>query len=188
MQKKTIKASILIWSIFLSLIISITFISISTKINKNIKNNHDLKNQINTWNEIKNLLKSGSISWNHTNQTLESWEEIRFESITPLKSHLKKDQTTYIQFSELSNITINLWYSWAIFYNTIGTLSSSWVIDNTQSINNFSWTLELTNLWWYIDFEVSANTDFLPEYSRYKIIRKIGNKEVIKQQWEIKNF
>jgi hypothetical protein len=188
MQKKTRKASILIWSIFLSLIISITFISISTKINKNIRNNDDLKNQINTSNEIKNIINSGSISWINVNQTLENWEELVFESLSPLQSSLKKGQIKYIQFPISSNITITLSHSWGLFYSTTWNITSSWVINNLGNINAFSWVLELSNLWWYMEFDLQADQGFLPQYSKYKIIKKIGNKEVIKQQWEIKNF
>jgi len=43
MQKIQKKAYILLWSIFLSLTISIAFISISTQINKNLKENNNKK-------------------------------------------------------------------------------------------------------------------------------------------------
>jgi hypothetical protein len=188
MQKNTRKASILIWSIFLSLIISITFISISTKINKSIRNNNDLKNQMHISNEVKNLLNSWSIQWIHLDQILENWDEILFDSNTTLKSNLKKNETAQVKFPTSSNISINLSYSWAIFYNTTGTSTLSWVINNSQSISSFSWILELTNLWWYLEYEVNADQSFLPQYSSYKIIKQIGNKQVIKQKGTIKNF
>jgi hypothetical protein len=57
MQKNNISASILIWSIFLSLIISISFFSIATKISKNLKENNTNKTiQQNIL--IENTLKS----------------------------------------------------------------------------------------------------------------------------------
>jgi hypothetical protein len=58
MQKTSKKASILIWATFLSLIITVTFVSISTSINKNLKNNSSLTEQFKNENEIKNLLNS----------------------------------------------------------------------------------------------------------------------------------
>jgi hypothetical protein len=58
MQKTNIKASILIWAIFLSLIISVTFISVSTKINKNLRENYSLTDKINLENEIGNIINS----------------------------------------------------------------------------------------------------------------------------------
>jgi hypothetical protein len=58
MQKTNIKASILIWATFLSLIITVTFISISTKINKNLKNNSALTSEININNQVKNIINS----------------------------------------------------------------------------------------------------------------------------------
>jgi hypothetical protein len=57
-QKNNEKASILIWSIFLSLIISISFLSISTKITKNLKNNSKLDSDLEKQNKINNLIKS----------------------------------------------------------------------------------------------------------------------------------
>jgi hypothetical protein len=56
MQKTKSNASILIWAIFLSLIISITFISISTKINKSLKNNYNFTDEIKVNNQIKNII------------------------------------------------------------------------------------------------------------------------------------
>jgi peptidoglycan hydrolase CwlO-like protein len=53
MQKNSVQASILIWAIFLSLIMSVSFISISTKINKTIHNNQKSQDEINTY--ISNL-------------------------------------------------------------------------------------------------------------------------------------
>jgi hypothetical protein len=51
-MKKNKRASILLWAVMLSLIIAITFISISTKINKNIK----LSGEINNFIEEKNKI------------------------------------------------------------------------------------------------------------------------------------
>jgi len=61
-QKNSKKASILIWAIFLSLIISLSFLSISTKITKNLKENS--KNNINIieQNKIENILKNSDLN------------------------------------------------------------------------------------------------------------------------------
>jgi len=58
MQKTSKKASILIWATFLSLIMTVIFVSISTNINKNLKNNLSLTEEFKNENEIKNLLNS----------------------------------------------------------------------------------------------------------------------------------
>ena len=76
MQKSSLKWSILIWSVFLSLIISISFVSISTKINKNIKNNSiniELNENIR---DIKNIINS----WSFISQDLNNNESINFTS------------------------------------------------------------------------------------------------------------
>lgn len=52
MQKINKKASILIWAIFLSLIISLSFLSISTKITKNLKENSTNNKEIIGQNQI----------------------------------------------------------------------------------------------------------------------------------------
>ncbi len=58
MQKTNQKASILIWAIFLSVVISISFLGISTKIHKNIKNSGDFIDTIDTQSEIANYIAS----------------------------------------------------------------------------------------------------------------------------------
>jgi hypothetical protein len=52
MKKYSKKASILLWAVMLSLIIAITFIAISTKINKNIKLSGEINKFINEKNKI----------------------------------------------------------------------------------------------------------------------------------------
>jgi len=56
-QKINSKASILIWAIFLSLIVSVSFISISTKITKNLKNSFNINSNLEKQNKINNILK-----------------------------------------------------------------------------------------------------------------------------------
>jgi len=58
MQKTNIKASILIWATFLSLIITVTFVSISTNINKNLKNNLSLTDKFKLEDQINNIINS----------------------------------------------------------------------------------------------------------------------------------
>jgi hypothetical protein len=70
MQKNPRKASILIWAIFLSLIISVSFIEISTKINKNLKNNKNIINNIQLDLETENLINNITITKNFTDQKL----------------------------------------------------------------------------------------------------------------------
>ncbi|MDP2396646.1 MAG: hypothetical protein Q8S84_04375 [bacterium] len=72
MQKNSTKASILIWAIFISLIISVSFIQISTKINKNLKNNEKIINSLNSYNEIDNNINEAIINNSYQNKVLEN--------------------------------------------------------------------------------------------------------------------
>jgi putative exporter of polyketide antibiotics len=62
MQKTGKNASILIWAIFLSIIISLGFISISTQINKTLKNNKNIQQEISQSNQVQSILKSANPS------------------------------------------------------------------------------------------------------------------------------
>jgi|GEM_PF-3200091 hypothetical protein len=57
MQKFNKKASILIYAIFLSLIISIMFIAISNKINLNLKQNKNISQNFDINDKIENSIK-----------------------------------------------------------------------------------------------------------------------------------
>jgi hypothetical protein len=58
MQKTNKRASILIWSMFLSLIISLSFVFISTKINQNLTFNKYLEDFFSKDNKINDLINS----------------------------------------------------------------------------------------------------------------------------------
>lgn len=188
MQKNAKKASILIWSIFLSLIISMTFISISTRINKNIKQNQSIIWQIETQNETYNSIAEEKIQWNYEEKKLSNKDLIMFDSQNLASFWLKTHQKTQIRFPESSNITITLSHSWSVFYETSGNLTFSWVIQKNHTISGFSWTLNIENLWWHTPFTLESNDNFTRQYTNYKITKEIGNKTVIKTRGKIKNF
>ena len=188
MQNNTKKASILIWAIFLSFMVSVIFIWVSTRINKNIKNNKNLNNQMNIKNEIKNLASSWVISWNYNNRIFENWDELVWDSNTGVFLSFKKSEIKYFRFPYLTDFNINLLSSWAVFYDINGSLNWSWVIDSYKDITSFSWVLKIKNLWWYVNLDLTANNSFVSKYFYYKIIKKIWNKEVIKQRWNVEDF
>lgn len=184
MQKTSNKWSILIWAIFLSLIISVTFISISTKINKNLKNYSSFADQVNEQSEIKNIINS----WNLTNKYLESWDKIIFSSANITSFWLKKWETKTSIIWVNSNITIQIKDGWPIKYKN---WYNSWIILNAKLINvDSNNNLELTNLWWYSKIIMQSDSDqnTLNSQEFYKVIKQIWNKEVIKTKWIIKNF
>ena len=189
MQKINKKASILIWSIFLSLIISISFLSISTKITKNLKNN-DLNNaNILEENRVQNILKTSENDI-EDNTTEEIWNNTIYIENKILKKSLKKDEIYSIKFPTTSNITLKLTSSGVLLYAFSWTINDSWILkNNNNKIENnttWIWNLILTNYSWYVSFELISNNKFdIPE-KKYKIIEKIWNKEIIKSMWIIK--
>jgi hypothetical protein len=56
MQKTNLRASILIWSIFLSLTLTLSFVVISTKVNQNIKLNSFMEELFNKNDKINDLV------------------------------------------------------------------------------------------------------------------------------------
>jgi len=176
------KASILIWAIFLSLIISISFLSISTQITKNLKTSQSSQNIIEKQNQINNVLKNSQenkkIIWNTI---------IEMENKSFIKS-LKKNEILKINFPQNSTIELKLLNSWIIFYNTWS--SNTWILDNNTP--NIETNIEqnknliLKNYSWYTKIKLTSNNKFdLPE-KKYKIIEYIWNKKVIKSLWILK--
>jgi len=158
MQKTETKASILIWSIFLSLILIMTFVSISTKINKNLKNNSQIIQNIKNW---------ATPVWDLLNYTwsLYKWEteEIKIEG---------------------DPITINILHGWPILYKNN---TATGIINTTTTMTPTTGSIFLKNLWWYTKYTINSN-NFIPQYNSYKITQKIWNKTIERTSGEIKNF
>jgi len=181
-QKINKNASILIWAIFLSLIISISFLSISTKITKNLKTNNSLNREISEQNDINNILKTSE------NDIEQIWNYKIYIENKNLKKSLKKDEIYEITFPEQSNITLNITNSWILLYNTWWT--NTWILYNNllnlnSTINTWE-ILKLINLSWITSFELISNNKFdIPE-KNYKIVEIIWNKQIIKSNWILK--
>lgn len=187
MQKTNNKWSILIWATFLSLIISVTFISISTKINKNLKNYWEFSNQLSQTNEIQNIINSSIISSKFENQFLNNEDKIIFSAPNIRLIWMKQNEIIKSEITGNSVINIQIKNWWPIKYEN---LSNSWIIISWKSINANIWELNITNLWWYTQFIIQSDTtdNILSETTFYKIVKKIWNKNVIKTKWTIKNF
>ena len=188
MQKKAKNASILIWSIFLSIIVSISFISISSKISKNLQKNNS--SNINTTNEV---LKNKIINKDFESIVLENWDKLIFESAKHIKKSLKENQNYKIIFKQATNIDLYILNWWPIsykYFDSDSNLSLSWIIKNYKNIdlNSITWSLILNNLWWITNFFMSWSQDFIAQEKKYTIIKKIWNKDFIKTSWEIKLY
>ncbi len=169
MQKTNTNASILIWSIFLSLIISIGFISISTKIHKSIQEN------INFQDTIKNNL-SWSSSYLFENET------IILENQNSSTFSLKKNQNTTVWFSWSSQEFINL--------DILNGGPVEMIYNNTSQIisesYSFSWNLsdieiDINNLSGYTLLNISSNAEILKNNPKSITWKEIWNKKIIKQ-------
>ena len=148
MQKTSLKWSILIWSIFLSLLVITSFSYISLKVNKNIKLNTVLENTFNKNSNIKNAINSWDI------QTLWDWE---FLKITDKQFILNDKEILEISFSWNINWIILLENGGPLKYSF---LTQSWLIVKSDfwqfswNINSFK-KLRIENLWWIANFSVS---------------------------------
>jgi hypothetical protein len=190
MQKSNINWSILIWAIFLSLIITVTFIWISTQINKNLRNNSDLVNEFKLENQIKNIISSWSINNKFKNQFLINWEKIIFDPFDKHITTLKKWEKYIWKVNTGSIITIKILEGSPVYYTQN---TSSWLVVLWTSewfTNDWTWTFIIENLWWYSKIKITTNVliNYLSQYENYTIYKKIWNKEIIKTKWQIKLF
>lgn len=193
MQKTTKNASILIWAIFLSIIISLWFISISTQINKTLRNNQDIQHEILNKNELKNIL-------NWSNPISQELSDGSYLSISDTKSYfwsLQNNESKTFNFSwtSLDFIEINIKndssirYTYDVWssnqeYNILysGSKSFSW---NLNNFDNNS-TLIIENLGWYSLFEIKSDWDFTAPEKYYEVWKKIWNKNVLIKTGQIK--
>lgn len=191
MKKNNKKGSILLWAVMLSLIIAITFISISTKINKNIKLSWDLNKFNEEQNSIDLLIKNWdnqNINWNKT---------IIFDDNEEKVFSLKKWEIKEFSFSWASDFNIDIWIInwWALNYKYFfdwNPTSSSWMINFSEI---FTWTLDNTtktgsliveNFWWYTSFLIKSENSFDVSDKKYKIVTKIWNNFLNETKWTIK--
>ncbi len=184
MQKRDKKWSILIWSIFLSLIISLSFVYVSTKVNQNIR--------------LNNFLDQFFYKWVNNN----IWENEYLLADQKMYT-VKNEESIIFLFSWTTTLTwtlkIKSW--WPIYYEvkafswiTENPLVYSWVISN---INTTTFTGDLTstynkaelnikNMWWLTTFSIDSNNNFTWTWvlQKYKIIKEIWWKSVEKTIFE----
>ncbi len=193
MQKSNKNASILLWAIFISMILSILFLSISTKITKILKNNDNILNQ----NKINQIINTKVKSFNFNTTKLNNNSYLIFENRNPLRRVIKKNSQITILFNSWAtiNLKINKIY-WADLYyelyqsndkNNINDLVWSWILsDNLEttlldSSNNW-WRILLKNLWWESKIKIYSQKSILPKYINYKIIKILWNTNIIETE------
>lgn len=195
-MQKSNKWSILIWSIFLSLIISLSFIFVSTKVNQSIRLNSALEQFFDRDNKVINLINSGSLwdIWN--NEFLVSTQNLYT---------IKKQEKITLTFSWITVFTgtIKLESWWPIFYEII---SYSWANSTFEYSTVFSWVISSINLLaftWFLSnsynranlsfvnvgglssFIINSDKVYTWAWKRYKILKNIGWKNIEESVFEV---
>jgi len=196
------KWSILIWSVFLLVFISSSFIYISSQISKLITLNTNLYTSI-----YNNIFSSEKVSYSKYFNDISSinlWnnERLVFDFVSNFTWSLQKNEKIDFRFTGNSSWSIDIVSGWPLFYKVLvfswGTwtwnITSSWIIENstfyTIPIDTTfdNWLLYLENLWGHVIFSLSSNWNIIFPYNFYKIFKTIWNREVIKTSWKIKNY
>ena len=192
MQKTNKNASILIWTIFLSIVVSMAFLWISTKIHQNIKNSGEFIQQIENQVHIDTYIKEISISWNRDNKNF--WDNItlEFENSDTVYRSFKTGEFLEFRFFQTgsTNTQIEVISGWPIYlsggtFNWI--LSGSGIISFDVISPNYK-SIQMKNLWANTNIKLESNKIILPAESKYNIFRKIWNLKNIQSSWKINNF
>ncbi len=194
MQKSTRNASILIWTIFLSIIISMAFLGISTKIHKNIKNSGDFIATIDNQNKIGDYINASTASWSFRNKIFDN-TLLSFEDQRNFDRAINTNGSIEIKIQEniATDIQLQINSGGPVIYkyiNSSNTLTSSWVIHTLSSFStNQDGSIFIKNLWWHTNFSVISNAStLLPPNIGYTITRRVWNLDNIQSRWLIQNF
>ncbi|MDD2907106.1 MAG: hypothetical protein PHH98_00555 [Candidatus Gracilibacteria bacterium] len=188
MQKIGKNASILLWSIFLSLTMSIAFISISSQISKNLKENSNLNEKISIANKKQNLINEAIETGNFEIVEISNNEILVFEKNNFLNIGLKENEVLRLKVDIDTNMTIIINDGSPVSYSNT---SDSNVNGITSSSNTFSTgvgEILIKNLGLYSNINIFSEGSFEKEYKKYKIVKKVGNKDIIKESSQIKIF
>ncbi len=185
MQKTNLRASILIWSIFLSLMVSLSFVIISAKVNQNIRLNNFMEEFLNKDDKLNDLVNSTlewDISDNETLTKIDNLYTINNKENLVLSFSWKTDFTWSIKLKSWWPLYYEIFsFSWAS--TNLTNDYSTWILSDS-TIKNFTWYLntsydraELTlkNLWWYSTFvfESSLETMWTWTSKKFTITRNI---------------
>ncbi|MCD5380760.1 hypothetical protein LR004_02435 [Candidatus Gracilibacteria bacterium] len=184
MQHLNKNASILIWAVMLSLIVTISFISISTKINKNIKSSGKIYEDHSQNNNIKSAL------FNKNNTQISDKKVIVFEDSNTRIISLKHGEKRALSFSGIENFNIDLGIieGGGVLYKYTGTNTYSGVLDYSHSFSgtldgtNNTGSLVLENIGGYSEILIKSENSFVTPEKRYKIVQTIGNNNFIKSR------
>ncbi len=199
MQKNNKIASILLWSIFISMVLSILFISISTKITKTLKNNDNILQQ----NQIKKVINQQIKNNDFSTKQINKNTYLIFQKLDPYIIDIKNKKTKSFLFNSWTTINLKIEkIYWADLYyklyqsnnkNNINNLVWSWIISNNiettllNSSNNW-WKIILKNLWWESKIKIYSQNSYQPKYINYKIVKIIWNNILTQSKNTIKLY
>ena len=184
--------SILIWSIFLVIFVTFSFLYISSWISKQLDKNKLNIQEINNDTIIDNISSD-----NLQTQALSSNESYTFDYFNSFHGTLKRDETIDFKFSKANTGSIEIKNGGPVHYqllNNTSTLLSEWILTGTLldlsltgSAINIK-TLSLENLWGLaeitIEFDTASGISF--PYNYYKRVKNIGGIEIVKEIWSVK--
>lgn len=153
--------SILLWSVFLVIFISFSFLYISTQINKKIK-----------------LSQNENIFSNSKEQTIKIFQN-SFSGI------IKKGEKINFSFTKTNSWNINLISWWPIYYEIFENLEikENDIINTSKNIANFYSWITLSTLWWLSKFEINFSSEewIVFPYNYIKTTKNIWWNEMIKE-------
>lgn len=187
MQKTSKKASIIIWAMFLSLIMITSFISINTKLYKNLKESIKYNENNINYSQIDFQIKESLDNKDFSDKNIWNKYIIKFSNKKEYNVSFKKDEEKVFKPLNDDYININLNNCPWISYEIIDSLES-WIINSEKNIYSWTWWILLKNLGWYCNLDISSNSIIEKQYKSYDIYEIIWRKIVLKQSWEIKLF
>ncbi|MDD5213293.1 MAG: hypothetical protein PHG82_02620 [Candidatus Gracilibacteria bacterium] len=194
-KNSTKKASILIWSVFLLLFLSTSFIYISTKIGKYMDNSEGLVNSTDIKYDFEN---SGFGSGND--------EVYTFLPDNSYTGNLRQNETSEYRFTGSASTNANLVLinsAGLISYKlllvnstfTVGTISASGITSTgftnlsiPLTAGNPTAILYFKNIGGLVNYSISSSSSFQAKKRGYIITKEIGGKTYTKGIGEITNF
>lgn len=189
MQKNN-NASILLWSIFLSLIIMTLFTSISTKIWKSIRENKKIENYIEIDKTKEDFIKQTSnLKTNEDTIKLTDNENLIIDNKKYFSKTLKRNESININVDNVNtNLTLktNNWSFVKYSTWTLTNLSNPIFLDWDVTIKTSSWEIiNIANSGWLAKIEILSEKNISFPNKNYKVIETIWNKTIEKESWVI---
>lgn len=200
MQKFNKKASILIYAIFLSLIISIMFIAISNKINLNLKQNKNISQNFDINDKIENSLKKIEKDLQQLAKIPKIWEEKIKKILENIEKNSKIDEKINIEIKKnfdfsaenstiiiLPETRLSTQKGVELKYIESG-VSQEEIFDfenPIESEKNFK-KINFKNTWSYSKINIISNKFVIKKNMTYYVYENIWNSNVVKTSWTFK--